>query len=136
MTGMWNGEHLLEALRAAARDLERHATSLNALNVFPVPNGNTVTNMALNFQARIDQNVQMMKAADLRAGITFDVPQDSDRRTPAKAPQDAYNVCHTLRRQGVGAAKIAMLYYSRGIDVARAEIPAEAIRAAFPALPN
>jgi hypothetical protein len=52
--------------------------------------------LALNFQAGIDQNVQMMKAADRMQVITFDVQQDSDRRMPAKAPQDAYNVSHAL----------------------------------------
>ncbi len=53
MTGAWNGEHLLEALRAAARDLERHAASLNALNVFPVPDGDTGTNMALTLSSAL-----------------------------------------------------------------------------------
>jgi dihydroxyacetone kinase-like predicted kinase len=53
MTGAWNGEHLLEALRAAAHDLERHAASLNALNVFPVPDGDTGTNMALTLSGAL-----------------------------------------------------------------------------------
>lgn len=53
MTDTWNGEHLLEALRAAARDLERHAASLNALNVFPVPDGDTGTNMALTLSSAL-----------------------------------------------------------------------------------
>ncbi|PMP76747.1 MAG: Dak phosphatase, partial [Roseiflexus castenholzii] len=53
MTGAWNGEHLLEALRAASRDLERHAASLNALNVFPVPDGDTGTNMALTLSSAL-----------------------------------------------------------------------------------
>lgn len=53
MTGVWNGEHLLEALRAASRDLEHHAASLNALNVFPVPDGDTGTNMALTLSSAL-----------------------------------------------------------------------------------
>jgi len=53
MTGAWNGEHLLEALRAASRDLERHAALLNALNVFPVPDGDTGTNMALTLSSAL-----------------------------------------------------------------------------------
>ncbi|MCS6940428.1 MAG: DAK2 domain-containing protein [Roseiflexaceae bacterium] len=53
MTGAWNGEHLLEALRTASRDLERHAASLNALNVFPVPDGDTGTNMALTLSGAL-----------------------------------------------------------------------------------
>ncbi|MGQ9829020.1 MAG: DAK2 domain-containing protein [Roseiflexus sp.] len=53
MTGVWNGEHLLEALRAASRDLERHAALLNTLNVFPVPDGDTGTNMALTLSGAL-----------------------------------------------------------------------------------
>jgi DAK2 domain fusion protein YloV len=43
----WNGAQLLAALRAAARWLEQHAEEVNALNVFPVPDGDTGTNMSL-----------------------------------------------------------------------------------------
>lgn len=53
MNSAWNGEHLLEALRAASRDLERHAASLDALNVFPVPDGDTGTNMALTLSGAL-----------------------------------------------------------------------------------
>lgn len=44
--GTWDGGHFLEALRAASRALDAHIASLNALNVFPVPDGDTGTNMA------------------------------------------------------------------------------------------
>ena len=36
---------------AATRHLERHAEAINALNVFPVPDGDTGTNMLLTMQA-------------------------------------------------------------------------------------
>jgi len=44
---VWNGAQLLNGLVAAARWLEQHADAVNALNVFPVPDGDTGTNMAL-----------------------------------------------------------------------------------------
>jgi DAK2 domain fusion protein YloV len=49
----WDGEQLLAALTAAARWLEQHAESVNALNVFPVPDGDTGTNMSLTLSGAI-----------------------------------------------------------------------------------
>lgn len=47
----WGGQDLKRVLNAAAVWLTRHIDSLNALNVFPVPDGDTGTNMALTMQA-------------------------------------------------------------------------------------
>lgn len=49
----WDGTQLLEALRAAAHWLEQHAAAVNALNVFPVPDGDTGTNMALTLSGAL-----------------------------------------------------------------------------------
>jgi DAK2 domain fusion protein YloV len=49
----WDGGQLLAALAAAARWLEQHAESVNALNVFPVPDGDTGTNMSLTLSGAI-----------------------------------------------------------------------------------
>jgi hypothetical protein len=44
---------LLAGLRAAAHWLEQHADAVNALNVFPVPDGDTGTNMALTLSGAL-----------------------------------------------------------------------------------
>jgi uncharacterized protein len=49
----WDGAQLLAALAAAAHWLEQHAESVNALNVFPVPDGDTGTNMSLTLSGAI-----------------------------------------------------------------------------------
>lgn len=49
----WDGAQLLAAFKAAARWLERHAAAVNALNVFPVPDGDTGTNMALTLSGAL-----------------------------------------------------------------------------------
>jgi dihydroxyacetone kinase-like predicted kinase len=41
-----DGIGLLEAVRAAVANLEAHVDEINALNVFPVPDGDTGSNMA------------------------------------------------------------------------------------------
>lgn len=46
-----DGRHLAAAYVAGARWLTRHAARVDALNVFPVPDGDTGTNMCLTLQA-------------------------------------------------------------------------------------
>jgi len=50
---VWDGPQLLSGLTAAARWLEQHADAVNALNVFPVPDGDTGTNMALTLNGAV-----------------------------------------------------------------------------------
>ena len=50
---VWDGAQLLSGLTAAARWLEQHADAVNALNVFPVPDGDTGTNMALTLNGAV-----------------------------------------------------------------------------------
>jgi DAK2 domain fusion protein YloV len=50
-----DGTHVLAALRASAAWLEGHRASVDALNVFPVPDGDTGTNMALTLGAALRQ---------------------------------------------------------------------------------
>lgn len=48
-----DGAHLLSGLQAAAHWLEQHVGDVNALNVFPVPDGDTGTNMHLTLSAAV-----------------------------------------------------------------------------------
>lgn len=50
----WNGIDWLAALRVAARWLEQHTDAINALNVFPVPDGDTGTNMVLTLSGALE----------------------------------------------------------------------------------
>jgi dihydroxyacetone kinase-like predicted kinase len=45
------GAGLLDAIRSAVANLERHVDEINALNVFPVPDGDTGTNMFATVRA-------------------------------------------------------------------------------------
>ncbi len=47
----YTGRHLREMFCVATRWLERNATIINALNVFPVPDGDTGTNMLLTMRS-------------------------------------------------------------------------------------
>ena len=47
------GAGVLEAVRSAVANLERHEDEVNALNVFPVPDGDTGTNMLATVRAAL-----------------------------------------------------------------------------------
>jgi DAK2 domain fusion protein YloV len=47
------GQSFKRVLKAASRWLERHAAAVNAINVFPVPDGDTGTNMLLTMNAAL-----------------------------------------------------------------------------------
>jgi fatty acid kinase len=47
----WNGKNLREMFRNGTKLLDRNVTLLNALNVYPVPDGDTGTNMLLTMQS-------------------------------------------------------------------------------------
>jgi len=49
------GEGLKRALEAGTAWLERHAEAVNALNVYPVPDGDTGTNMLLTMRAALEE---------------------------------------------------------------------------------
>ncbi len=46
-----DGRRLLAALEAAAAWLDGHRAAVDALNVFPVPDGDTGTNMSMTLNA-------------------------------------------------------------------------------------
>ena len=50
-----SGRELREMFCVATRWLERNATVINALNVFPVPDGDTGTNMLLTMRSTMDE---------------------------------------------------------------------------------
>ncbi|HKO24381.1 MAG TPA: DAK2 domain-containing protein, partial [Chloroflexota bacterium] len=53
--GVCDSTHVLAALRASVAWLEGHRAFVDALNVFPVPDGDTGTNMALTLVAALHQ---------------------------------------------------------------------------------
>ena len=50
-----DGDGLLRAFRAAVGNLEAHVDELNALNVYPVPDGDTGSNMFATVKAALDE---------------------------------------------------------------------------------
>lgn len=51
----WGGKHLREMFRTGTKLLNNNAAAVNALNVFPVPDGDTGTNMLLTMQSAMGE---------------------------------------------------------------------------------
>jgi fatty acid kinase len=68
-----DGTGLLEAFRAAVANLEAHTDEINGLNVFPVPDGDTGTNMVATVKAALEEAdaVAGQPADRVAAAISF-----------------------------------------------------------------
>ncbi len=60
---MFDGQDLKQALLAAATWLEQHKAEINALNVFPVPDGDTGTNMSATMRAAVKEIAEATEAS-------------------------------------------------------------------------
>jgi DAK2 domain fusion protein YloV len=68
-----DGAGLLEAFRAAVANLEAHVDEINELNVYPVPDGDTGSNMFATVKAALDEadGVSPVTAERIAGAISF-----------------------------------------------------------------
>ncbi|MGK2849874.1 MAG: DAK2 domain-containing protein [Candidatus Limnocylindrales bacterium] len=68
-----DGDGLLDAFRAAVANLEAHVDEINSLNVYPVPDGDTGSNMLATVKAALDEAeaVAGQPADRVAAAISF-----------------------------------------------------------------
>jgi DAK2 domain fusion protein YloV len=68
-----DGDGLLEAFRAAVANLEAHVEEINSLNVYPVPDGDTGSNMLATVKAALEEaeNAAGQPADRIAAAISF-----------------------------------------------------------------
>ena len=68
-----DGAGLLDAFRAAVANLEMHVDEINSLNVYPVPDGDTGSNMFATVRAALDEaeSVAGQPADRIAAAISF-----------------------------------------------------------------
>ncbi len=67
---MFNGDNLRDAMISAANSISNRKTSVDDLNVFPVPDGDTGTNMSMSLQGVLKE---MQKIEGLSAGQVADI---------------------------------------------------------------
>src|SRR6187401_2352409 len=68
-----DGNGLLDAFRAAVANLEAHVEEVNGLNVYPVPDGDTGSNMLATVKAALEEaeSVAGQSAERVAAAISF-----------------------------------------------------------------
>ena len=68
-----DGDGLLDAFRAAVANLESHVDEINSLNVYPVPDGDTGSNMLATVKAALDEAAAVagQPADRVAAAISF-----------------------------------------------------------------
>ncbi len=68
-----DGSGLLTAFRAAVANIEAHVEEVNSLNVFPVPDGDTGTNMLATLRAALEEaeRVESREAGRVAAALSF-----------------------------------------------------------------
>lgn len=72
-TTTYSSNNVLNAVAAAAKVLDEHKEEVNRLNVFPVPDGDTGTNMSLTIQSVVSNVANLpigAPGADIRKAIT------------------------------------------------------------------
>ena len=88
--GRATGADLRTALQAASTWLTANAERINALNVFPVPDGDTGTNMSMTLEAaveglhRLDDDVSVNQVA--RAGTRASSCRNCCAASPKRSP--------------------------------------------------
>jgi DAK2 domain fusion protein YloV len=66
------GSAMLDAMRSAVASLEANVDEINALNVFPVPDGDTGTNMLATVRAALDEAEAVGRAVEPGTGLAAD----------------------------------------------------------------
>jgi len=80
------GKTLREALFASSRWLEQHTDVINALNVFPVPDGDTGTNMTATMAAAVAASLPTVQAASTPVvPVQATLPPSWNKRVDAEA---------------------------------------------------
>lgn len=119
---------LLGAMRAFRDRMREHEDEINGLNVFPVPDGDTGTNVLLTVEAAL---AAVAAPADLRAGPAAarpTTPAPAQPTTPAAAqPLDRTRLCDQLGRGMIlGARGSSGVILSQAVAAALAVVAASA----------
>jgi uncharacterized protein len=97
-----DGKGLLEACRSAVANLERHVDEINALNVFPVPDGDTGTNMVATVRAALEEAERAGPSAPadrVAQAVSFGALMGARGNSGVIASQILAGIAHGLARK-------------------------------------
>jgi len=95
-----NGSMLKSMILISAKLLEVNKASIDALNVFPVPDGDTGTNMSLTFQSAVKEliNCQSNKVEDITEAVSKGALRGARGNSGVILSQVLRGFCSTLRK--------------------------------------
>ena len=115
-----NGAMLKSMILTAAKLLEVNRVSIDALNVFPVPDGDTGTNMSLTFQSAIKElvNCQSNKVADIAEAVSKGALRGARGNSGVILSQVLRGLCNTLKKSEEIDTKLFTQALVSGAEVA------------------
>ena len=96
-----NGQMLKSMVLSAAKYLDINRASVDALNVFPVPDGDTGTNMSLTLQSAAKElaNVRSNKTADVAEAVSKGALRGARGNSGVILSQILRGICQVLKEQ-------------------------------------
>lgn len=115
-----NGAMLKSMILTAAKLLEVNRVNIDALNVFPVPDGDTGTNMSLTFQSAIKElvNCRSNKVADITDAISKGALRGARGNSGVILSQVLRGLCNTLKKSEEIDTKLFSQALTAGAEVA------------------
>ncbi len=115
-----NGAMLKSMILTAAKLLEVNRVSIDALNVFPVPDGDTGTNMSLTFQSAVKElvNCQSNKVAIIAEAVSKGALRGARGNSGVILSQVLRGFCNTLKKSEEIDTKLFAQALKAGAEVA------------------
>lgn len=115
-----NGAMLKSMILTAAKLLEVNRVAIDALNVFPVPDGDTGTNMSLTFQSAIKElvNCHSNKVTDITEAVSKGALRGARGNSGVILSQVLRGFCNTLRKSEEIDTKLFAQALVSGAEVA------------------
>jgi DAK2 domain fusion protein YloV len=120
-----DGRHLRHLMMAALIGLEQHAEQVNALNVFPVPDGDTGTNMLLTLRAAVSAIAHDERTAigEVAAKLAHGALHGSRGNSGTVLSQLLSGIAEVLRGATELDAALLVRAFRRAVEMAYATFP-------------
>lgn len=115
-----NGQMLKSMMLSAAQYLDVNRASVDALNVFPVPDGDTGTNMSLTLQSAAKElaNIRSNKVADVAEAVSKGALRGARGNSGVILSQILRGLCQVLKKEEEIDLKIFAQALKTGAEVA------------------
>ena len=121
MPESYSGADLLKAISAASKNLSSRKEEINKLNVFPVPDGDTGTNMSLTVESVVNNLAQLAEGAstvEVRKAITNGALMGARGNSGVITSQILRGLCEGMADATELNTETMDTAFSRAVDVA------------------